>query len=155
MSTIKLMQRKYKMLNKIENDSDHIKALARIDEIIDAPEGTPECQERHLLFDLVEAYEDEHYHISMPDPIDAIKFRMEQANLTENDLVPFIGSIDKVNGVLNKQILLNPSMIKALHTGLKIPMEMLIQEADSPAPDNAFNIRQENHYNTYEAPAFA
>ena len=140
---------------QIKNDEDHSKALSRIDALWGSQPGTPEFKELDSLVDLVEAYEDEHYHIPMPDPIDAIKFRMEQANLTENDLVPFIGSIDKVNGVLNKQILLNPSMIKALHTGLKIPMEMLIQEADSPAPDNAFNIRQENHYNTYEAPAFA
>ena len=155
MSTIKLMQRKYKMLNKIENDIDHIKALARIDEIIDAPEGTPECEERHLLFDLIEAYQDEHYYIPMPHPIDAIKFRMEQANLTEHDLIPFIGSIDKVNAVLNKTIPLSNTMIKALHTGLEIPIEMLMQESESPAPDNVLNIKQENSYNTYEAPAFA
>ena len=139
----------------IKTDKEHEKALARIDEIIDAPEGTPECEERHLLFDLIEAYEDEHYPMDKPEPVEVVKFIMEQQDLTEHDLIPFIGSLDKVNAVLNKTIPLSNTMIKALHTGLEIPMEMLMQETDSPAPDNVFNIRQENHYNTYEAPAFA
>ncbi len=139
----------------IKTDKEHEKALARIDEIIDAPEGTPECEERHLLFDLIEAYEDEHYPMDKPEPVEVIKFIMEQQDSTEHDLIPFIGSLDKVNAVLNKTIPLSNTMIKALHTGLEIPMEMLMQETDSPAPDNVFNIRQENHYNTYEAPAFA
>jgi HTH-type transcriptional regulator / antitoxin HigA len=139
----------------IKTNKEHEKALARIDEIIDAPEGTPECEERHLLFDLIEVYEDEHYPMDKPEPVEVIKFIMDQQDLTEHDLIPFIGSLDKVNAVLNKTIPLSNTMIRALHTGLEIPIEMLMQETDSPAPDNVLNIRQENHYNTYEAPAFA
>jgi HTH-type transcriptional regulator / antitoxin HigA len=139
----------------IKTDKEHEKALARIDEIIDAPEGTPECEERHLLFDLIEAYEDEHYPMDKPEPVEVIKFIMDQQDLTEHNLIPFIGSLDKVNTVLNKTIPLSNTMINALHTGLEIPIEMLMQESESPAPDNVLNIKQENSYNTYEAPAFA
>ena len=139
----------------IKTNKEHEKALARIDEIIDAPEGTPECEERHLLFDLIEAYEDEHYPMDKPEPVEVIKFIMDQQDLTEHDLIPFIGSLDKVNAVLNKTIPLSNTMINALHTGLEIPIEMLMQESESPAPDNVLNIKQENSYNTYEAPAFA
>ena len=140
---------------QIKNDEEHAKALSRIDALWSSQPGTPEFKELDSLVDLVEAYEDEHYHIPMPDPIDAIKFRMEQANLTENDLVPFIGSIDKVNGVLNKQIPLNPSMIQALHTGLEIPLDMLSHESENIEQDNIFNIEQEKTYSTYKTPAFA
>ena len=142
-------------ISSFKTNKEYEKALTRIDEIIDAPEGTPECEERHLLFDLIEAYEDEHYPMDKPEPVEVIKFIMDQQDLTEQDLIPFIGSLDKVNAVLNKTIPLSNTMIKALHTGLEIPIEMLMQETNSPPPDNAFNIKQENPYNTYETPAFA
>ena len=140
---------------QIKNDEDHSKALSRIDALWGSQPGTPEFKELDSLVDLVEAYEDEYYPMDKPEPVEVIKFIMDQQDLTEHDLIPFIGSLDKVNAVLNKTIPLSNTMIKALHTGLEIPIEMLMQETNSPPPDNAFNIKQENPYNTYETPAFA
>ena len=140
---------------QIKNDEDHSKALSRIDALWGSQPGTPEFKELDSLVDLVEAYEDEYYPMDKPEPVEVIKFIMDQQDLKENDLVPFIGSIDKVNGVLNKQIPLNPSMIQALHTGLEIPLDMLKHEPENTAPDNIFNIEQKTTYSTYKTPAFA
>jgi HTH-type transcriptional regulator / antitoxin HigA len=140
---------------QIKNDEEHTKALSRIDALWGSKPGTPEFKELDSLVDLIEAYEDEHYPMDKPEPVEVIKFIMDQQDLTKNDLVPFIGSIDKVNGVLNKQIPLNPSMIQALHTGLEIPLDMLKHEPENIAPDNILNIERENTYSTYKTPAFA
>ena len=140
---------------QIKNDKEHAKALSRIDALWGSQPETPEYKELDSLVDLIEAYEDEHYPMDKPEPVEVIKFIMDQQDLTEHNLIPFIGSLDKVNTVLNKTIPLSNTMIKALHTGLEIPIEMLMQESESPAPDNVLNIKQENSYNTYEAPAFA
>ena len=80
----------------IRTEEDHRQALARIDEIFDAEEGTRESDELEVLVELVKSYESKTVPVGFPDPISAIKFRMDQANLTQRDLIPYIGSRAKV-----------------------------------------------------------
>ena len=112
----------------IETEADYENALSRIDLLMDAEEGSPESEELEILSLLVETYEEKHFVIEMPDPISAIKFRMEQANLTNKDLVPYIGSSAKVSEVLSGKRDLTLSMIRSLHKHLGIPAEVLIGE---------------------------
>ena len=131
------MRRKYKMLQKlIKTEEDYALALSRIDEIMDAGLGTPNFDELELLSTLVEIYEEEHYPIDLPDPISAIKFRMEQLNLRDQHLVPFIGSRSKVSEVLNKKRPLSLSMMRALHKGLGIPSDILLKDHGASFLDN-------------------
>jgi HTH-type transcriptional regulator / antitoxin HigA len=113
----------------IKNDAEHATALDRIQEIFDAKPGTPEGDECELLIHLVEEYEAAHHAIEPPDPIAAVKFRMEQSGLKQADLVPFIGNKSKVSEVLNWKRPLSLAMIRALHKGLGIPAHVLIQES--------------------------
>jgi HTH-type transcriptional regulator/antitoxin HigA len=112
----------------IKTDADHETALARIDEIFDAEPGTVEGDELELLVHLVAEFESEHFPIAMPDPIEAVKFRMEQQGLKQVDLVPYIGNKSKVSEVLNRKRPLSLSMIRRLNNGLGIPAEVLMQE---------------------------
>jgi len=112
----------------IKNDRDYEAALARIEEIMDAPPDTPEGDELELLTTLVESYEEKRFPIDLPDPIEAIRFRMEQAGLKQQDLVPYIGSRSKVSEVLAGKRPLSLKMIRALHKGLGIPAEVLLRE---------------------------
>jgi len=112
----------------IKNDAEHAAALARIEDIFDAKPGTPEGDECELLVHLVEEYEAQHHAIDLPDPIEAIKFRMEQQGLQQTDLIPFIGSKSKVSEVLSRKRPLSLSMIRGLHKGLGIPAAVLLQE---------------------------
>lgn len=124
------------MINKIiKNEEDYNKALARIDELMDAKPNTPEGDELELLVTLVELYEEKNYPIDMPDPIEAIKFRMEQLGLHQKDLIPFIGSKSKVSEVLNKKRPLSLSMMRALHKSLKIPAAILLKEPGKDFPE--------------------
>jgi HTH-type transcriptional regulator/antitoxin HigA len=102
--------------------------LARIDEIMDAEPGTPELDELELLSVLVARYEDERYPMDMPDPIEAITFRMEQQGLTRKDLEAYLGSQARVSEVLKGKRSLSKEMIRKLHAGLGIPAEVLLQE---------------------------
>ena len=86
-----------------------------------------------MLGTLIQAYEARHYPIDPPDPIDAIKFRMDQSGLTVKDLVPYIGPLNRVYEVLARRRSLSLSMIRRLSDGLKIPAEILIRESDSIA----------------------
>lgn len=110
----------------IRDETDYDAALARIDFLMDAPDGSPERDELDVLTTLVEVYEDEHYPIDLPTPIEAIQFRMEQADLSQADLVPYIGSRAKVSEVLSGKRTLTLKMIRALNTHLGIPAEVLI-----------------------------
>jgi len=112
----------------IKTDEDYQRVLSRIDVLMDAEPNTPEGDELELLVTLVELYEDKKYPIDMPDAIEAIKFRMEQLGLNQQALVPYIGSKSKVSEVLNKKRSLSLSMMQALHKGLGIPAEILLQE---------------------------
>jgi HTH-type transcriptional regulator/antitoxin HigA len=113
----------------IRDEADYDAALARIDCLMDAPEGSPDRDELDVLTTLVEVYEDKHYPIDLPSPIEAIHFRMEQADLNQADLVPYIGSRAKVSEVLSGKRMLTLKMIRALHTHLGIPAEVLIGDA--------------------------
>ena len=123
------------MINRlIKNEEDHDKALSRIEQLMDAKPGTAEMDELELMTALVEMYEERYFPISWPDPIDAIKFRMEQLGLGRKDMVPFIGTKSKVSEVLNRKRLLTLAMMRGLHKGLGIPAEVLLKEAGGQFP---------------------
>lgn len=113
-------------IKPIRNDDDLQAAFARLDTIFQAPEGSPEADEMEVLVALVEAYENRHYPIGSADPVEAIKFRMEQQGLAAKDLEPYIGSSGRVSEVLNRKRALSLRMVKRLHEGLKIPYESLL-----------------------------
>ncbi|MEW6114850.1 MAG: transcriptional regulator [Thermodesulfobacteriota bacterium] len=113
-------------IKPIRTEEDYNSTLARIEEIWDAKPGTPESDELDVLAVLVEAYEDEHHPIDPPDPIEAIRFRMDQMGLTRKDLEPLIGSRGRVAEVLNKKRGLSIGMIRNLTESLGIPAEVLI-----------------------------
>lgn len=120
----------------IKTDSDYKKTLIRIDEIFDAVPGTEEGDELDLLVTLVELYEKQKYYIEAPDPVSAIKFRMEQQGLKGKDLIPYIGNKSKVSEVLTGKRSLSLSMIRKLNEGLGIPAEVLIKEPQKELPDS-------------------
>lgn len=112
----------------IRTEEEYQAALAHLETLMDAIPGSPEEDELDLFALLVEKYEEEHFPIDLPDPIEAIKFRMEQQGLTRKDLVAYIGSQSKVSEVLNRKRSLSLSMIRALNEGLGIPAEVLLRE---------------------------
>lgn len=112
----------------LRTESEYESALERIDALISAEPNSTEGDELALWTLLVEHYEEEHHQIELPDPIDAIRFRMEQQGLKQVDLVPLIGSKSKVSEVLNRKRPLSLAMIRNLHEVLGIPAEVLIQE---------------------------
>lgn len=112
----------------IKTEADHAEALARIEELFTAAPGTPEGDELDLLVTLVELYEEKAYPIGMPDPVAAIRFRMEQMGLKAKDLIPYIGSGPKVSEVLAGKRSLSLSMIRKLTTGFGIPADVLLRE---------------------------
>lgn len=116
-------------IKPIRNDDDLRAVFARLEFIFQAPEGSPEADEMEVLVALVESYENKHYPVGPADPIEAIKFRMEQQGLVAKDLEPYIGSSGRVSEVLNRKRALSLRMIKRLHDGLKIPYESLLSHA--------------------------
>ena len=113
-------------LKLIKNDKQLNEALERVNQLWDAKSNTPERDELEVLSLLIEKYEEEHYPIPVSEPVEAIKFLMEQNNLTRKDLQPFIGSMGRVSEILNRKRDLSLIMIKRLHHGLNIPYESLI-----------------------------
>jgi HTH-type transcriptional regulator / antitoxin HigA len=116
-------------IKPIRNDDDLRKAFRRLETVFQAVEGTEEFDEMEILVTLIEAYENKHHPISPPDPVEAIKFRMEQQGLTPRDLEAYIGSSGRVSEVLNRKRPLSLRMIKRLHDGLRIPYESLLTGA--------------------------
>lgn len=114
----------------IKTDREYQAALAHIESLMD--QSSPDEGELELWSLLVEKYEEEHFPIAAPDPIEAIRFRMEQAGLAPVDLEPFMQSKSKVSEVMNRKRPLSISMIRALHRGLQIPAEVLVQETQAP-----------------------
>lgn len=112
----------------IKTEKDYERALARINDLMDANPGTPEGDELELLVTLVELYEKAKHSIEPPDPVEAIKFRMDQLGLKQKDLIPLIGSRSKVSEVLSRQRPLSITMIRKLNAGLGIPVEILMKE---------------------------
>lgn len=119
-------------IQPIKTKTDYEKALVRIDALMDAKPGSPKGDELDVLVTLVEAYENKHYPFPPPKPISAIKFRMEQADLTRKDMEPYLGGRGRVSEVLNGKRPLTLDMIRKLHEGLGIPLESLIGGTKSP-----------------------
>jgi HTH-type transcriptional regulator/antitoxin HigA len=113
-------------LKPIKNNRELNRALKRINELWGAKPNTPRGDELDVLMLLVEKYEDEYYEIPASDPIEAIKFLMEQNSLSRKDLEPYIGTSGRVSEVLSKKRTLTLALIKKLHEGLNIPYECLI-----------------------------
>ncbi len=122
-------------LQPIRSEDDYRAALKRVEQFFDAAqEPDPDSEEGaffEALMTLVEAYERKHYPISLPDPIEAIKFRMDQNGISVKDLEPIIGKSNRVYEVLNRKRPLTLAMIRRLHSALGIPAEVLIA---APAP---------------------
>lgn len=118
----------------IKTDEEHAAALACLRTLMDATPGSPEEEELELFAMLVEQYEKERWPIELPDPVDAIEFRMDQAGLTRKDLVKYIGSASKVSEVMNRKRPLSVTMMRALHEGLGISAEVLLQAPGRELP---------------------
>lgn len=120
------------MIKPIRTDTDYEAALSRIEALWGAPEGTPQADELEVLVTLVEAYEREHFPIDRPNPIDAIKFRLEQTGKDFRALIGVIGQRTRVYEVMRGAGPLSLNMIRNLHRKLKIPAEVLIQPIRKP-----------------------
>ena len=116
------------MIRPIRNEQDYELALSRVESLMDAKPNSDEFDELEVLATLVDNYEAKHYAIEAPDPIEAIKFRMEQEGLIQNDLVALFGNKSRVSEVLNKKRKLTLDMIRNLHHQLNIPFENLLGE---------------------------
>ena len=114
-------------IRPIKSENDYEKSLAEVETLWGSEEGTEAGDKLDILLVLVEDYEDKHYAIDPPDPIEAIKFKMEQMNLTRKDLEKMIGSRGRVSEVLNHRRGLSLNMIRNLHSNLHIPLESLIK----------------------------
>lgn len=112
----------------IKTEEEYNQAIKRLETIFDAPANTSEGDEAEILGILIEKYEDEFYPIEPPDPIEAIKFRMEQMNMDNKDLAEIIGYKSRVSEIFNRKRKLNLKMIRNLHEKLKIPYESLIKD---------------------------
>jgi len=113
-------------IKPINTNSDYQAALKEIERLFNAEPGTSDGDRLEVLSTLVEAYEDEHYSIPLPDPIEMILYTMDSRGLTRADLEPYIGSRARVSEVINRKRPLSLSMIQRLNTGLGIPAEALI-----------------------------
>ncbi|WP_063996917.1 helix-turn-helix domain-containing protein [Bradyrhizobium sp.] len=111
----------------IKSNRDYRRVLKEIETLMSARRNTPEGDRLDVLVTLVEAWERKHYRLDLPDPVEAIKYHMEQSCLQPKDLIPFIGSRNRVHEVLNGRRELTLSMIRRLHEGLGIPAESLIK----------------------------
>jgi HTH-type transcriptional regulator/antitoxin HigA len=114
-------------ITPIKTRRDYRHALKRIESLMRAKRGTPEGDHLDVLVTLVEAWESRHYPLDFPDPIEAIKYHMDQNGLQPRDLIRFIGSSNRVHEVLNRRRSLTLRMIRRLHEGLGIPAESLIK----------------------------
>ncbi len=114
-------------LRPIKTENDYNQALQRLEKIFDAKPGTKEGDELEILGILIDNYEKEHFPIELPDPIEAIKFRMEQLDYSQNDLAEVIGLKSRASEILNKKRKLSLEMIRKLSEKLHIPSEVLIQ----------------------------
>lgn len=112
----------------IKDENDYNLALKRLEEIFDAPADSPEGDEAEILSILIEKYEELHYPIDAPDPIEAIKFRMDQMSLETKDLIRIIGYRSRVSELFSRKRKLSLPMIRKLHKELKIPYENLMMD---------------------------
>lgn len=115
-------------IKPIKTDTDYHAALKEVETLMMAEPNTPEGEKLDVLVTLVEAYERKHFPLDLPDPVEAIKFEMEQKGLTVKDLEPMIGKSNRVYEVLNRKRALTLRMIQKLHQELDIPAESLIKQ---------------------------
>lgn len=115
-------------ISPIRNEKDYQKALERLEDIFEAKRDTKEGDELEILSILIDRFENENFPIGMPDPIEAIKFRMEQMGMNQKDLAEIVGFKSRVSEILNKKRKLTLDMIRKLNTNLHIPTEVLIQD---------------------------
>ncbi|HOY49023.1 MAG TPA: helix-turn-helix domain-containing protein [Flavobacteriales bacterium] len=114
-------------IKPIKNEQDYQATLSRLEEIFDAKKGTPEGDELEILSILIDNYETHHFPIDFPDPIEAIKFRMEQMGYNQSDLAKVVGLKSRASEILSKKRKLTLEMIRQINVSLKIPTEVLIQ----------------------------
>jgi HTH-type transcriptional regulator/antitoxin HigA len=115
-------------IKPIKTEQDYQDALKRLEVIFDALPNTAEGDELEIIGVLIDNYEKTHFQIDLPDPIEAIKFRMEQLNYNNNDLAKIIGLKSRVSEILNKKRKLSIEMIRRLHNTLNIPTDVLLQD---------------------------
>lgn len=116
------------IIKPIKTDADYRAALKEVESLMTAAPNTPEGEKLDVLVTLIEAYERKHFPLDLPDPVEAIKFEMEQKGLTVKDLEPMIGKSNRVYEVLNRKRSLTLKMIWKLHQELGIPAESLIKQ---------------------------
>ena len=123
----------------IKSESEYEMALAEVERLVSLDPGpeTPQGEQLALLAVLVQSYESERFPFELPDPVSAIKFRMEQKGLSQRDLIPYFGSGSRVSEVLSNKRPLTLRMIRALHAGLEIPAEVLLHEPGGKLPQDA------------------
>lgn len=114
-------------IKPIKTEKDYNQALERLEEIFDAKAGSAEGDELEVLGILIDQYENENFPIGLPDPIEAIKFRMEQLGYNQNDLANIVGLKSRASEILNRKRKLSLEMIRQLHERLHIPTDVLIQ----------------------------
>lgn len=114
-------------IKPVKTENDYNQALKRLEIIFDAKSGSPERDELEVLGILIDQYENEHFPIGLPDPIEAIKFRMEQMGYNQNDLADIVGLKSRASEILNRKRKLSLEMIRQLHERLHIPTDVLIQ----------------------------
>jgi HTH-type transcriptional regulator / antitoxin HigA len=114
-------------IKPIKTKKDYLAAMNRLEVIFDAKPGSPDGDELEVLGILIDKYEQEHYPINFPDPIEAIKFRMEQMGYTQSDLARVVGLKSRASEILSKKRKLTLEMIRQLHQSLGIPTDVLIQ----------------------------
>lgn len=128
----------------LKTERDYKAALAYVERLMDQP--SPDKAELELWSLLVENYEESNFPIATPDPIEAIRFRLDQAGLKPADLLPYLQSKSKISEIMNRKRPLSLSMIRALHDGLKIPAAVLVQESPAPtARTRPANLRRKSH----------
>ena len=115
-------------IHPIKTESDYEQALSEVEKLWGVAEGTKKGDKLDILLVLIDNYEAEHHPIDPPDPVEAIKFRMEQMNLSRKDLEKYIGSRGRVSEIFNRRRSLSLNMIRNLHSELHIPLESLITE---------------------------
>ena len=114
-------------MKPIKTETEYQQALQRLEVIFDARPGTSEGDELEILGILIDQYEQLHFPIDLPDPVEAIKFRMEQLNYNQNDLARILGLKSRASEILNRKRKLSLEMIRRLHEILHIPTDVLIQ----------------------------
>jgi len=115
-------------LRILKTKKDYLAALSRFEEVFQAKAGSTNGDEADVLALLIREYEDRHYVIAVPDPIEAIKYRMEQRGLTRQDLAVILGFKSRVTDIFNKHRRLNLRMVRKLHDSLNIPLETLVKK---------------------------